>query len=1109
MNKSSENTGQKQGSDAPTDAAGTAGPLAHVPRRIKVWWWVRALGLVIGAPLLMAVIATVLLIGREISAPSWIVRDVEARAGEVLAGGSLDFADMKITIGTDLHPRLVLSGTVLRDADGAILARVPRIESLLSPRGALQGRVLAQDIHLTGAQLSLRRGGDGTVALAFDQGGEARAAAAGFVGLLDQFDGVFDQGALEALEQVRADGLIINYTDARAGRSWILDNGRIALDLSNDAIDMRADVAVLSGRAYVTTAQFSYVSARGTRAADIGVNITDAAAADIASQSPLLSWLGVLDAPISGAVRGQLDDDGALVTASATLQIAAGQLQPALQTRPIPFRAARTYLTFDPARDRLTFDLLEIDSDYGTLTGTAQTYLREYRDGWPEALLGQVQFSDLTVAPDGVFDTPVVMTDGSVDFRLRLDPFTLDIGQAVGMTAGTPLHMDGQVRATPQGWAVAVDAQADAINAAQVTALWPADLAPKTRTWFADNILKGDISHAQIAFRSQGDDTPRFATTLDFAQAEVRFIPDVAPVQNARGAVSLIDRRVAVTLDAGHIAAPQGGRLDLAGSTFVIPVTGIPNAPATIDLSLQGRITAALSVLSQPPFNVLEDSNLPVTLAQGDARIRASVTLPLGREVTPDQLIWRAQAELRNVRSDVLVPGVTVTATGLQLVVDPESLIVRGGLRAGDIGGQGVFSRALGAGAQGSARLEAQININAAFLEAFNITLPAGMITGEASAQLVVDLGDPAAPAFRLTSDLRGIALSLANVAWTKDANTAGALTVVGVLGDTARIDELSITAPGLQTTGVITFADGGGLERAAFERVRLGGWLDAPVILLGRGAGQPVAVQIAGGALDLRAANFGAGGGDGGPLDIALDRLTITDRIQIDDFRGTFAPAGGLQGEFVGILNGIAPINGTLVAMNGGAAVRITSADAGSVLRATGLLRTAFGGDLDLTLLPTGRAGSYDGTLVGRAVSVRDAPVLASLLDAVSVVGLLNQMEGRGLVFDDIDVAFRLTPDQVIVTQASAIGPGLGLSMDGVYSSAAGVMDFQGVISPFFLVNNIGSVLTRRGEGLIGFSFNLRGNVDNPQVLVNPLSALTPGMFREIFRRPPPQLDQ
>ena len=69
--------------------------------------------------------------------------------------------------------------------------------------------------------------------------------------------------------------------------------------------------------------------------------------------------------------------------------------------------------------------------------------------------------------------------------------------------------------------------------------------------------------------------------------------------------------------------------------------------------------------------------------------------------------------------------------------------------------------------------------------------------------------------------------------------------------------------------------------------------------------------------------------------------------------------------------------------------------------------------------------------------------------------------------------------------------------------------MDFQGVLSPIYLLYVVGSVLTRKGEGLIGFNFQLKGKKDKPRVIVNPLSALTPGMFREIFRRPPPQVRQ
>jgi hypothetical protein len=78
---------------------------------------------------------------------------------------------------------------------------------------------------------------------------------------------------------------------------------------------------------------------------------------------------------------------------------------------------------------------------------------------------------------------------------------------------------------------------------------------------------------------------------------------------------------------------------------------------------------------------------------------------------------------------------------------------------------------------------------------------------------------------------------------------------------------------------------------------------------------------------------------------------------------------------------------------------------------------------------------------------------------------------------------------------------------LDGTYTLATKAMDFQGVLSPFYLLNGVGAILTRKGEGLIGFNYTLGGTSDAVRVGVNPLSALTPGMFREIFRRPPPDL--
>ena len=81
-----------------------------------------------------------------------------------------------------------------------------------------------------------------------------------------------------------------------------------------------------------------------------------------------------------------------------------------------------------------------------------------------------------------------------------------------------------------------------------------------------------------------------------------------------------------------------------------------------------------------------------------------------------------------------------------------------------------------------------------------------------------------------------------------------------------------------------------------------------------------------------------------------------------------------------------------------------------------------------------------------------------------------------------------------------------MGLSMDGHYDLGDDRLAMQGVISPIYLINGIGAVLTRKGEGLIGFNYELSGSAANPRVQVNPLSALAPGMLREVMRAPPPE---
>ena len=266
-------------------------------------------------------------------------------------------------------------------------------------------------------------------------------------------------------------------------------------------------------------------------------------------------------------------------------------------------------------------------------------------------------------------------------------------------------------------------------------------------------------------------------------------------------------------------------------------------------------------------------------------------------------------------------------------------------------------------------------------------------------------------------------------------------------------------------------------------------------------------------GSLDLGGATFGkdegTASGDSPPLSVSLDRLQIARGLALTGLQAQLTTAGGLAGTFTGQMNGGTALSGKIVPEAGRNAFQVTSADAGGIFRDAGILKQARGGALNLILRPAPETGSYDGTLRVTNTSVHEGSGIGAILNAISLVGLIDELAGNGITFSEVDASFRLSPSRLTLLSASAIGPSIGLSLDGIYDLASATLDMQGVLSPLYALNAIGSVLTRKGEGLIGVNFDLSGPASAPRISVNPLSALAPGFLRELFRDPAPTVSK
>ena len=1065
-----------------------------------------------------SLVAIWFVIGRTLTAPDWLQDRVETRLEQDLGGAQVDFGALEFVLGQGWRPRVRLADLVVTGPEGRRVLELSDAEASLEMAALLRGEVQPKTVSLRGIFAKVNRDKNGRVQLLIGEAVSPLESAPGLPELLKGAEDLLTRPTFSALTHVELDAVTLRYEDARVARGWTLDGGHVALERDDDDVQLASTFSVLGGGAYASTIELNYSSQLGQSQASFGANVSDMPAVDIATQSVALSWLNVLRAPISGALRGSIKPDGALGPLSATLQIGAGVIQPTAQTTPVPVESARSYFTYDPATSSLVFDELSVKSAWGAGLAEGQARLQLDETAQLEAMTAQFALSKISLNPRNLYPGPQQIAKGSLDVRLRLAPFRLEIGQLALQDgeSDAALHVGGDLSVGENGWGLTLDAAIDRLSPARLLELWPTELAKGPRGWVDRNLARGELRDLNFAWRSVAGRPPVIAAGFDFTGTEIQFLRSMPPIENASGHASFFDNRFSVTATSGQVVPDSGGALDVAGTSFVIPNTTIRKAaPGEVHLRGQGPVTAVLSLLNRPPLSVLKGTPLPVDMAGGQAVVTGNLNLPLKRRISFDEMTFAFQGDLLDVTSDRLVPGHQLTAERLEITGDHTGVEISGPGTISEVPATVTWRQAIGVGVKKDSQLTGSIELSPRAVSAFGIGLPAGSVRGKGEGQFTIDLAPGARPRLALRSDLRGLQLGVSALSWTKAARTSGKLEVDAVLGDQASVERLVLEGAGLTARGTVSLTPQGGLSRAQFSRVRVGNWLDAPVLLLGRGNSAP-AVQVRGGSVDLREAVFGSGASGGqssgssggsGPITLALDRLQISDTIALTEFQGTFSNRSGLDGTFRGKVNGQTEVAGRMEPENGRSAIRLSSQDAGGVFRAAGILSQGRGGDLSLTLRPVGQAGQFDGALNVKNTRVKDAPAMAALLNAASIIGLLDEMSGQGIQFTNVEALFRLGPQRLNLVRSSAVGPSIGLSMDGVYDMNSGQMDMRGVISPLYLLNVVGSALTRKGEGLIGFNYRLRGTSKTPRVQVNPLSALAPAFLRDVLRPQRPSL--
>ena len=191
----------------------------------------------------------------------------------------------------------------------------------------------------------------------------------------------------------------------------------------------------------------------------------------------------------------------------------------------------------------------------------------------------------------------------------------------------------------------------------------------------------------------------------------------------------------------------------------------------------------------------------------------------------------------------------------------------------------------------------------------------------------------------------------------------------------------------------------------------------------------------------------------------------------------------------------------------------RLEADDAGAALKAFQVYDNIKGGRLVVYAEPI--RGVYDRNLVGTAeitdFRVVKAPGLARLLGALSLPGMIELLGNEGVAFSKLESQFdwlyRPQGGLLVLKEGRTSGNSLGLTFDGVVDNPAGTIDVTGTLVPISGVNNIlgsipliGDILTGGTGGVFAATYSVKGKLEEPDISVNPLSVLAPGILRRIL---------
>lgn len=944
-------------------------------------------------------------------------------------------------------------GVRLKPKGTETIARIREVSVSFSLRALVRGRLAPTSLEVLRPRVVLVREADGRVGMGFGDAA-AEEAQSGTMQilplLLEELSGAPQPGSsLRYLNRVSVLDADLRIDDRKAGAMWTARDADISLRRAPQGLRARFDLRLeLGNEGPAVSGTADYMSGGDRVAVDLRFSGIDLAR--IGREVKAAADIAALRTQIQGGAKVEIGLDGGIRSATFDASAGPGSLTvPGTESPPIAFRGLSVAGSMSRSPGQLTLDRAVID--LGTTKATAKAVATRVGDA---------------LAISASADVPT----------FRMD----DLGT-----------------------------------------YWVKGVGGGARDWVVRYMRDGMVKDAVVSLTARvglrGVDAKRVDVDsingrFNVTGATVDYLDPMPPIRGADATATFSNNRFDFAVTSGTV-----GDLRIEEGAVNIWDIGAPREMLAVSALIRGPVKDALDLVAHPRLNLLGKVGLKREGSAGRHATRLSVALPLLAAIKADDVAVSATSNIAGLALSDVLKGQGISGGKVSLRVDNSRMRAEGDGTYAGTPAQFVWEENFTARDQVRRRLSAGLTADERVRRIFDLDFPK-VLTGPVEARVNYEERRNGTQSVYADLKLDGAKLSVPGFDWAKAPGREGKASLRAGLRDGRLIDvpAFTVEAGVFGASGRVSFAPDGTTPRTVrLERFALGATEftanaefanDGRVTLNLSGAAFDATPFLdrstAGEAVTLPAFTVGA----------SFDKLWLGRGSPLADARVALARDGeGWQSYSV---SAKLPESGKEVGARmgptaDGQAMSLYAADAGSFLKSLDISDSIREGTIELNAARgKDRRAPWKGNAEMKRFTLVGAPTLARILTLASLTGIGDVLRGDGVGFDFLRVPFEFDGDGATISEAQAVGSELGITGGGRIDLAKGSIDLGGTIVPAYTLNSLlgkipllGPIITgEKGGGIFAATYAVKGALAEPDVSVNPLSALAPGFLRRLF---------